>query len=76
MGTTELMGNKLRVEAEKKEKKIMYIHGSVVFLKTDSCSAGEETRFQRNLRYIIAIGRPNNGSRPISRSLLPCTQIL
>jgi hypothetical protein len=51
MGTTELMGNKLRVEAEK--KKSMCVHGSVVFLKTDSCSAGEEKRFQRNLQTLL-----------------------
>jgi len=46
MGTSELMGNKLRVETEK--KKSTYVHGSVVFLKTDSCSVGEEKRFQKN----------------------------
>jgi len=45
------MRNKLRVEAEK--KKSMYVHGSVVFLKTDSCSAGEEKRFQRNLETLL-----------------------
>lgn len=66
------MGKKLRVEAEKKN--CMYVHGWVVFLKTDSCSAGEETRFQRNLETFTAIGRPNNGPRPISRPLLTCPQ--
>jgi hypothetical protein len=68
------MGNKLR-EAEKKKRKKkrkkgrVYDHVSVVFLKTESRSAGEETRFQRTRRDITAIGRQNNAPRPIPRHL-------